>query len=171
MSRNKKWDKWRNLIYILLWYIFSTSLSIYNKTLMSRDNKKFNFPILMSAMHSGTHMMISILLKRFDKKTIVPIISRWDYLTKVVNKQTNKQKIYMYIFIYIKIRLYMHIYRLDSIQKGIIYLSEWLLGTLCVSCCCRDMLFQCIIGSYHTFLLHSHQVLYAYLGFNIFLCI
>ncbi|KAI8883244.1 TPT-domain-containing protein [Backusella circina FSU 941] len=84
MGQNKKWEKWRNLIYILLWYFLSTSLSIYNKTLMSRDNKKFNFPILMSAMHSGTHMMISIFLKRFDKKTIVPIISRWDYLTKVV---------------------------------------------------------------------------------------
>jgi hypothetical protein len=98
MSRNKKWDKWRNLIYILLWYFFSTSLSIYNKTLISRDNKKFNFPILMSAMHSGTHMMISILLKRFDKKTIVPIISRWDYLTKVVNKQINKKYICIYLY-------------------------------------------------------------------------
>jgi hypothetical protein len=108
MSRNKKWDKWRNLIYILLWYFFSTSLSIYNKTLISRDNKKFNFPILMSAVHSGTHMMISILLKRFDKKTIVPIISRWDYLTKVVNKQINKKNIYVYIYIsrYVYICIY-----------------------------------------------------------------
>ncbi|KAI9025050.1 hypothetical protein CLU79DRAFT_718172 [Phycomyces nitens] len=37
----------QNLMYILLWYLFSTSLSLYNKNLMGREQFNFNFPLLV----------------------------------------------------------------------------------------------------------------------------
>jgi hypothetical protein len=52
----------KNLSYILIWYFFSTSLSLYNKNLMGRDRFNFSFPLLVSAIHAGLHAVITTLM-------------------------------------------------------------------------------------------------------------
>jgi hypothetical protein len=55
----------KNLSYILLWYFFSTTLSLYNKNLMGRDRFNFQFPLLVSAIHAGIHSVITWLMMTF----------------------------------------------------------------------------------------------------------
>jgi hypothetical protein len=77
-------SEWKyNIIYILTWYFFSTSLSVYNKTLMGKEHYNFNLPLLMSAVHSGIHSIITrILIKQY--KYEVETYSTMDYIFKVV---------------------------------------------------------------------------------------
>ncbi|RUS18301.1 hypothetical protein BC937DRAFT_88950, partial [Endogone sp. FLAS-F59071] len=82
----------RNLSYIFLWYFFSTSLSLYNKNLMGRDQFNFNFPLMVSAIHTGLHWLITGCMMnlgggRWTVKGVggkgATAVSRRDYLTKV----------------------------------------------------------------------------------------
>ena len=58
-----------NIIYILIWYISSTGLSIYNKTLMGKDHYNLNLPLFMSAVHSGIHSILTrILVEYYNQK-------------------------------------------------------------------------------------------------------
>ncbi|KAI7904335.1 uncharacterized protein BX663DRAFT_339287 [Cokeromyces recurvatus] len=52
----------KNLSYILIWYFFSTTLSLYNKNLMGRDRFNFNYPLLVSSIHAGIHVIITSLM-------------------------------------------------------------------------------------------------------------
>ena len=78
----------KNLSYILCWYFFSTSLSLYNKNLMGRDRFNFNFPLLVSAIHAAIHSIITTLMmwfggNRWKNTTGIPMT--WnDYIFKVV---------------------------------------------------------------------------------------
>ncbi|KAG0738695.1 hypothetical protein G6F57_012159 [Rhizopus arrhizus] len=77
----------KNLSFILLWYFFSTSLSLYNKNLMGRDRFNFNFPLLVSSIHAGLHFMITSMMMwfggdRWNRSTRT--MSSLDYLFKVV---------------------------------------------------------------------------------------
>jgi hypothetical protein len=54
----------RNLMYIVLWYIFSTALSFYNKTLMGKDQFNLKVPIIMTALHTGMHFVITFVMMR-----------------------------------------------------------------------------------------------------------
>ncbi|KAF9584380.1 Triose-phosphate Transporter [Lunasporangiospora selenospora] len=54
-----------NLTYIATWYFFSTALSIYNKTLMGKDNWNFNMPLFVSSIHAGLHYVITACLMHF----------------------------------------------------------------------------------------------------------
>lgn len=86
-----------NILYIALWYFFSTSLSLYNKNLMGKDRFNFNFPLLLSAIHAGLHavitwMMMSLGGGRWNPSksgssisTSGGTTSMSDYLHKVVN--------------------------------------------------------------------------------------
>lgn len=78
-------SEWKyNIGYILSWYLLSTILSIYNKTLMGKENYNLNLPLLMSAVHSGIHTIITrILIKRYNHK--VQAYSTKDYFTKVAS--------------------------------------------------------------------------------------
>jgi hypothetical protein len=79
----------KNISYILTWYFFSTSLSLYNKNLMGRDRFNFNFPLLVSAIHAGIHSIITTLMMWFGgnrwKNTSGVSMSLNDYLYKVVS--------------------------------------------------------------------------------------
>lgn len=81
----QKQTAWRyNTLYILSWYLLSTILSIYNKTLMGKEHYNLNLPLLMSAVHSGIHSIISrILIKHYNHT--VNQYSMFDYITKVVS--------------------------------------------------------------------------------------
>ncbi|KAI9323538.1 hypothetical protein BX666DRAFT_73889 [Dichotomocladium elegans] len=79
----------QKLIYIGLWYLFSTSLSLYNKNLMGKDRFNFNFPLLLSAIHAGLHALISAAMMslggdRWNPKANIDKISTSDYIRKVV---------------------------------------------------------------------------------------
>ncbi|KAF1801218.1 triose-phosphate transporter family-domain-containing protein [Mucor lusitanicus] len=80
----QKQTAWRyNTLYILSWYLLSTILSIYNKTLMGKEHYNLNLPLLMSAVHSGIHSIISRILIKHYNHTIKQY-SMFDYITKVI---------------------------------------------------------------------------------------
>lgn len=87
-SMNKHENAIKNLSYILIWYFFSTSLSLYNKNLMGRDRFNFNFPLLVSAIHAGIHSVITTLMMWFGgnrwKNTSGVKMTMNDYIFKVV---------------------------------------------------------------------------------------
>ncbi|CEG72635.1 hypothetical protein RMATCC62417_08162 [Rhizopus microsporus] len=78
----------KNLSYIMMWYFFSTSLSLYNKNLMGRDRFNFNFPLLVSSIHAGLHFMITSIMMWFGgnrwNSSLSSSMSIYDYLFKVV---------------------------------------------------------------------------------------
>ena len=85
----QKQTEWRyNTLYILSWYILSTILSIYNKTLMGKEYYNLNLPLLMSAVHSGIHSIITRILIKHYNYTIKKY-STFDYITKVVSMVAN----------------------------------------------------------------------------------
>ncbi|KAL0088249.1 hypothetical protein F4703DRAFT_1502830 [Phycomyces blakesleeanus] len=81
----------QNLMYILLWYMFSTSLSLYNKNLMGRDRFNFNFPLLVSAMHALLHAIITGLMMTFGgdrwRSPSKVSMTMSDYFLKVKKKK------------------------------------------------------------------------------------
>lgn len=75
-----------NSFYILTWYFFSTILSVYNKTLMGRDHYNINLPLLMSAVHSGIHFIVTrLIVKYYDQ--LIPTYSTKEYIFKVVKRE------------------------------------------------------------------------------------
>jgi hypothetical protein len=82
----------KNISYILIWYFFSTSLSLYNKNLMGRDRFNFNFPLLVSAIHAGIHSVITTLMMWFGgnrwRNNSGVSMTKSDYFFKVVSKYT-----------------------------------------------------------------------------------
>ncbi|KAI7894288.1 triose-phosphate transporter family-domain-containing protein [Mucor mucedo] len=77
-------SEWRyNALYILTWYFFSTALSVYNKTLMGKDHYNFNLPLLMSAVHSGIHTLITRVFIKYSNQK-VQRYSNMEYFVKLV---------------------------------------------------------------------------------------
>ncbi|KAG1454099.1 hypothetical protein G6F56_007405 [Rhizopus delemar] len=77
----------KNLSCILLWYFFSTLLSLYNKNLMGRDRFNFNFPLLVSSIHAGLHFIITSAMMWFGGNrwnNATRSVTLEDYLFKVV---------------------------------------------------------------------------------------
>ncbi|KAI8576049.1 hypothetical protein K450DRAFT_258640 [Umbelopsis ramanniana AG] len=79
----------KNLSYILCWYIFSTCLSLYNKNLMGKDRFNFNFPLLVSAIHTGLHSIITAVMmavggSRWNPRKSGDTVSMHNYIFKVV---------------------------------------------------------------------------------------
>lgn len=80
----------KNLSYILCWYIFSTCLSLYNKNLMGKDRFNFNFPLLVSAIHTGLHSIITAIMmavggSRWNPRKSGDTVSMHNYIFKVVS--------------------------------------------------------------------------------------
>jgi hypothetical protein len=80
----------KNLSYILCWYIFSTCLSLYNKNLMGKDRFNFNFPLLVSAIHTGLHSIITAVMmavggSRWNPRKGGASVSMHNYIFKVVS--------------------------------------------------------------------------------------
>ncbi|OZJ04118.1 hypothetical protein BZG36_02865 [Bifiguratus adelaidae] len=78
----------QNVVYILAWYFFSTSLSLYNKNLMGKDRFNLHFPLMLSAMHTGLHAVLTTLMMLFGKEhwrgSTSQGISLYNYVFKVV---------------------------------------------------------------------------------------
>lgn len=58
-------------IFVLLWYTFSISLSMYNKWMFSEEGLNFNFPVLTTSMHQVIQFLLSmgllIVTGKFNK--------------------------------------------------------------------------------------------------------
>ncbi|XP_058095511.1 probable sugar phosphate/phosphate translocator At1g06470 [Magnolia sinica] len=76
----------RTLFYILVWYTFSTCLTLYNKTLLGDKLGKFPAPFLMNTIHFGMQAILSKAIVRFWSQKLQPSVKMsWrDYFLKVV---------------------------------------------------------------------------------------
>ncbi|XP_058106594.1 probable sugar phosphate/phosphate translocator At1g06470 [Magnolia sinica] len=76
----------RTLFYILVWYTFSTCLTLYNKTLLGDKLGKFPAPFLMNTIHFGMQAILSKAIVRFWSQKLQPGVKMsWrDYFLKVV---------------------------------------------------------------------------------------
>ncbi|CAG8594484.1 13816_t:CDS:2 [Funneliformis mosseae] len=89
-SVHTSWENiFKNLYYILAWYFFSTALSFYNKNLMGKEYFNLKLPLLISAMHTGMHTLITIILMSGNlpiiyKKPEGKSVSISSYFTRVV---------------------------------------------------------------------------------------
>ncbi|KAK7204783.1 triose-phosphate transporter family-domain-containing protein [Myxozyma melibiosi] len=54
-----------NVVFILLWYCFSLSISLYNKWMFSEDYLNFKFPLFATSMHMITQTLLAGLVLYF----------------------------------------------------------------------------------------------------------
>ncbi|XP_077252250.1 putative sugar phosphate/phosphate translocator At1g06470 [Tasmannia lanceolata] len=76
----------RTLFCILLWYTFSTCLTLYNKALLGDKLGKFPAPMLMNTVHFLMQAVLSKIIVWFRSQTLLPIVTMsWrDYFMRVV---------------------------------------------------------------------------------------
>ncbi|KAK9059921.1 hypothetical protein SSX86_020625 [Deinandra increscens subsp. villosa] len=79
-------DVLKTLFLILLWYIFSTLLTLYNKTLLGDDMGRFPAPLLMNTFHFSMQAILSRGITYFWSHRFEPAVSMsWkDYFMRVV---------------------------------------------------------------------------------------
>ncbi|KAG5544932.1 hypothetical protein RHGRI_017406 [Rhododendron griersonianum] len=79
-------DVLKTLSFILVWYFFSTSLTLYNKNLLGDDLGKFPAPLLMNTVHFTMQALLSNAITWFWSQRFKPTVSMsWkDYFLRVV---------------------------------------------------------------------------------------
>ncbi|XP_059664983.1 probable sugar phosphate/phosphate translocator At1g06470 isoform X1 [Cornus florida] len=79
-------DVLKTLFFILVWYTFSTFLTLYNKTLLGNDLGKFPAPLLMNTFHFGMQAVLSKSITWFWSQRFQPSVTMsWnDYFLRVV---------------------------------------------------------------------------------------
>lgn len=79
-------DVLKTLSFILVWYTFSTSLTLYNKNLLGDDLGKFPAPLLMNTVHFAMQALLSNAITWFWSQRFKPTVSMsWkDYFLRVV---------------------------------------------------------------------------------------
>ncbi|XWS30057.1 hypothetical protein CRYUN_Cryun24cG0085600 [Craigia yunnanensis] len=79
-------DVLKTLFFILVWYTFSTLLTLYNKTLLGDDLGKFPAPLLMNTVHFTMQAVLSKAITWYWSHRFQPSVPMsWrDYFYKVV---------------------------------------------------------------------------------------
>ncbi|XP_076938745.1 putative sugar phosphate/phosphate translocator At1g06470 [Bidens hawaiensis] len=79
-------DILKTLFFILVWYTFSTFLTLYNKTLLGDDLGRFPAPLLMNTIHFGMQAVFSKAIVYFWSERFQPTVPMsWkDYFMRVV---------------------------------------------------------------------------------------
>ncbi|KAK4845841.1 hypothetical protein QYF36_009768 [Acer negundo] len=79
-------DVLKTLFFILMWYTFSTFLTLYNKTLLGDDMGKFPAPLLMNTVHFSMQAVLSKAITWFWSHRFQPsVVMSWrDYFLRVV---------------------------------------------------------------------------------------
>ncbi|KDP39798.1 hypothetical protein JCGZ_03934 [Jatropha curcas] len=79
-------DVLKTLFFILVWYTFSTFLTLYNKTLLGDDLGKFPAPLLMNTIHFGMQAVLSKFITWFwSHRFQLTVAMTWrDYFMRVV---------------------------------------------------------------------------------------
>ncbi|CAL5406767.1 unnamed protein product [Camellia sinensis] len=78
-------DVMKTLFFILVWYTFSTILTLYNKTLLGDDLGKFPAPLLMNTFHFAMQAVLSTAITWFWPQRFQPRVTMsWrDYFMRV----------------------------------------------------------------------------------------
>ncbi|ONK68281.1 uncharacterized protein A4U43_C05F9610 [Asparagus officinalis] len=78
----------RTLFFILVWYTFSTLLTLYNKTLLGDHLGKFPLPLMMNTVHFGMQAVLSNAIVCFQSRCCEssrgPTMTWKDYFMRVV---------------------------------------------------------------------------------------
>lgn len=78
----------KTLFFILVWYTFSTLLTLYNKTLLGDHLGKFPVPLMMNTVHFGMQAVLSNAIVFFQlrcgESSKVPVMTWKDYFFRVV---------------------------------------------------------------------------------------
>ncbi|EPS70869.1 hypothetical protein M569_03890, partial [Genlisea aurea] len=75
----------KTLLLILVWYTFSTVLTLYNKTLLGDDMGKFPAPLLMNTVHFSMQAVLSKAITWFWSDRFQTSSMSWkDYFSRVV---------------------------------------------------------------------------------------
>ncbi|GER47339.1 nucleotide/sugar transporter family protein [Striga asiatica] len=78
-------DVLKTLFFILVWYTFSTFLTLYNKTLLGDNMGKFPAPLLMNTIHFTMQAVLSKAITWFWSDRFHPSAMSWkDYFVRVV---------------------------------------------------------------------------------------
>ncbi|CAN1851022.1 Probable sugar phosphate/phosphate translocator At1g06470, partial [Linum perenne] len=79
-------DVLKTLFFILVWYTFSTVLTLYNKTLLGDHLGKFPAPLLMNAFHFGMQACLSTFITWYwSHRFETTVAMSWrDYFVRVV---------------------------------------------------------------------------------------
>ncbi|KAL7606976.1 probable sugar phosphate/phosphate translocator At1g06470 [Lactuca sativa] len=79
-------DILKTLFLILVWYTFSTFLTLYNKTLLGDDMGRFPAPLLMNTIHFAMQAVFSRAITYFWSQRFEPTVTMsWkDYFMRVV---------------------------------------------------------------------------------------
>ncbi|CAA0813304.1 Probable sugar phosphate/phosphate translocator [Striga hermonthica] len=78
-------DVLKTLFFILVWYTFSTFLTLYNKTLLGDKMGKFPAPLLMNTVHFTMQAVLSKAITWFWSDRFHPSVMSWkDYFVRVV---------------------------------------------------------------------------------------
>lgn len=79
-------DVLKTLFFILVWYTFSTFLTLYNKTLLGDDMGKFPAPLMMNTVHFTMQAVLSKAITWFWSHRFQPtVVMSWrDYFVRVV---------------------------------------------------------------------------------------
>lgn len=79
-------DILKTLFFILVWYTFSTLLTLYNKTLLGDNIGKFPAPLLMNTIHFSMQAVFSNAVTYFWSERFQPTVTMsWkDYFMRVV---------------------------------------------------------------------------------------
>ncbi|KAK8716413.1 hypothetical protein V6N13_043722 [Hibiscus sabdariffa] len=79
-------DVLKTLFFILVWYTFSTFLTLYNKSLLGDDLGKFPAPLLMNTVHFTMQAVLSKLITWYWSHRFLNSdpMTRRDYFYKVV---------------------------------------------------------------------------------------
>ncbi|KAJ8763027.1 hypothetical protein K2173_023232 [Erythroxylum novogranatense] len=79
-------DVLKTLFFILMWYTFSTFLTLYNKTLLGDDLGKFPAPLLMNTVHFAMQAGFSRAITWYWSHRFQPTVAMsWkDYFVRVV---------------------------------------------------------------------------------------
>ncbi|KAK6201196.1 triose-phosphate transporter family-domain-containing protein [Scheffersomyces amazonensis] len=85
------------IIYILGWYLFSLSISIYNKWMFGKDGLDFKFPILITSFHQFCLMVLSSLVLYFNP-TLRPTVN--DYYNQQQNKFSHTRNFFQFLKIF-----------------------------------------------------------------------
>ncbi|TXG55729.1 hypothetical protein EZV62_020985 [Acer yangbiense] len=77
-------DVLKTLFFILMWYTFSTFLTLYNKTLLGDDMGKFPAPLLMNTVHFSMQAILSKAITWFWSHRFQPsVVMSWrDYFLR-----------------------------------------------------------------------------------------
>ncbi|CAM8940797.1 unnamed protein product [Rhodiola kirilowii] len=79
-------DVLKTLVLVLVWYAFSTFLTMYNKTLLGDHLGKFPAPLLMNFVHFSMQAIISLTITKCWSKKFQPSVSMSsnDFVLRVV---------------------------------------------------------------------------------------